>query len=123
MQLMSEFEELAVAFQAARSRAHVARDAERRLLHRAIANAHESGKTIREVAEVLRAPVSTVASHWRDGHYCPDIPPTWGNPEEYLLAENEIWKHAPWRADRVVPYQWVDHTDGSRTVEPKEFEA
>lgn len=116
---MSTFENLAIAFQVARSRAQIARDAERRLLHRAIAYAHESEMTIRETASMLRAPVSTVASHWREGHNCPYIPPVWGNADEYRQAERDIWKHAPQLAENTVPYRWFERPDGARDVEPR----
>ena len=113
---MATLDEIAMAFAAARARANIARDAERKLLHEAIDEAHRDGVSLRATAALLRSPVSTVASHWRAGHHCPDLLPIWGNEAEYVAAQREIWAHAPSNASIRSPYRWSDREDGSRCV-------
>ena len=113
---MSNFDDLVRAYGAARARASVARSAERRLLHEAIEEAHRQGVSLRAAASLLRAPVSTVAGHWSEGHECHELLPVWGDAKEYAAAQEAIWAHSPSKASYSVPYQWHDEDDGSRSV-------
>lgn len=113
---VADFETTAQAFQNARARASVAGAAEAHLLHMAVHDAREAGRSVRETATALRVPKSTVARHWREGHRCSEVPPVWGSAEEYIAAERAIWAHAPQELDGHVPYEWNDEPDGGRCI-------
>lgn len=107
--VVADNEDSKKAFEAARARSSVAQSIEAKTLHTAIFDARERGLSIREAAAELRVSKSTVARHWREGHRCLDVIPTWGNTEEYLRAARAVWAHVPAELDDWVPYEW-DHT-------------
>lgn len=114
---MSQFVSSSEAFRRARERASVAASIEAGALHMAIYDAREAGLSIREAAAALRVPKSTVARHWREGHRCVDVAPTWGSPEAWRAAHRAVWAHDPvHQRDEWVPYEWSDGSDGGRVA-------
>lgn len=114
--VMPGFTSISGAFQAARARACVAQSIEVDLLHMAVDEARDQGMSIREAATALRVPKSTVARHWREDHRCGNVPPIWGNTDEYESAQRAVWAHAPEYLDEWVPYEWEDTIDAGPTV-------
>lgn len=107
------------AYRAARERASVAATMEANLLHQAVFDARENGMSIREAATALRAPKSTIARHWREGHRCPEVVPLWGSEAEWHAAHAAVWAHDPEEAATDwVPYEWSDE-GGHRTITAK----
>lgn len=112
---MSQFASSSEAFRVARERTSVAASIEAGVLHMAIYDAREAGLSIREAAAALCVPKSTVARHWREGHRCVDVAPTWGSPETWRAAHRAVWAHDPvQQRDEWVPYEWSDESDGGR---------
>lgn len=113
---MSEFISSGEAYRIARERASVAAAFEASTLHTAIYDAREEGMSVRETAAALQVPKSTVARHWREGHQCPRVIPTWGSESAWREAHAAIWAHNPReRADDFVPYEW-DGNGEQRTI-------
>lgn len=113
---MELHESTRTAFQAARRRANVAASIEANLLHIAIYDAREAGMSVRETATALGVPKSTVARHWRVGHHCPSVPPSWGDEREWTAATLAVWAHDPDQREDHVPWRW--HGDGSVEAVP-----
>lgn len=118
---MSQFASSSEAFRVARERASVAASIEAGALHMAIYDAREAGLSIREAAAGLRVPKSTVARHWREGHRCVDVAPTWGSSEAWRAAHRAVWAHDPVQLrDEWVPYEWSDESDGGRVAKHRD---
>lgn len=107
------------AFRNARRRASVAASLERQLLHTAVYDAREQGLSIRQAADALHVPKSTVARHWRAGHSCVTAPPAWGDETEWMAAERSVWAHDPSNAPELSPWVWTDNEDGTRSVQAR----
>lgn len=113
---MSEFVSTSEAYRIARERASIATAIEAATLHTSIYDAREAGMTVRETAAALRVPKSTISRHWREGHRCPQVVPTWGSELAWREAHASIWAHNPDElADDFVPYEWIDDGD-QRTI-------
>lgn len=119
----SEFETTAEAFARARARRSMAEAFEHDLLYLAIQAGRRNDLSVRQIARALRVPKSTVARYAATVGQVPlvphkSVPPVWGNPDEFWDALRAIRAHDPHRINESapVPYVWVDHPDGSRTV-------
>lgn len=113
---MARFETTAEAFRKARERSSVAAAMETGLLHTAVHDAREAGLSVRKAASALGVPKSTVARHWREGHYCPAVVPVWGSEAVWREAYAAVWSHDEQQlADGHVPYSWTE-LDGARHV-------
>ena len=85
-------------------------------LHLAVFEARAAGMTVRETADALRAPKSTVDRHWREAHRCGRVVPTWGSVLAWRDAHSAGWAHEPSElSDDWVPYEWLDEA-GQRRV-------
>lgn len=106
---MAEFISSSEAYRIARERASVAAAFEASTLHTAIYDAREEGLSVRETAAALQVPKSTVSRHWREGHQCAPVVPTWGSESAWREAHAAVWAHNPRElADTFVPYEWSD---------------
>ena len=90
-----------------------ARAWESALLRMSVIDGTDQGISIRQVASHLGVPHATAA---RRRLATEDYPPVWATALTYSSVETLGWAHAPHRIEGRVPYEWVDHSDGSRSV-------
>lgn len=97
------------AFFRARERASVAGEIEARLLYLSIRYLKFDGMRPREVAAMLRVPVSTVRRAWARKNRLPGRPAIWGTPAAWLAALADVWRHSPEHPEaRFSTPEWDD---------------
>lgn len=104
-------------FARARARAEALRLERGRVLRMALVDGTEGlGLSIRKTAARLGVSHATAAR----ALLTDQVPlPVWADEESMLAVQRLVWAHAPHRPEFLeerVPYEWVDHADGSRGV-------
>lgn len=117
-------ESLLLAYQQARAAAAAAAEIEAELRYALIHDAHSAGKSVREIADMLGIPKSTIArirlaqaagpAPWRGPAMGPGG--TWMTPEAYVAAHNAAWRHDATQHIEYAPFGMETRDDGSRGV-------
>lgn len=118
-------ESLLLAYQQARAAAAAAAEIEAELRYALIHDAHSAGKSVREIADMLGIPKSTIArirlaqaagpAPWRGPAMGPGG--TWMTPEAYVQAHNAAWRHDESQHVDSAPFGFSLGDDGRQRID------